>query len=451
MKHAHQPQPNDSTAPPGTGALLLIDDSKLREQSFSAAKKILKKIDRLEASITAFRSDDQKLFDGWYELNFREERAEIERLQNERSRLIKFRHWLIAMAHEEKISTPAAYLRLKEEERAFENGNAEVKRRIEAERERRDDYIRAQIERKIPFSDFDEEEEEENQENEFDSSPLTEEEKESLAKVMEMDPAFLRESIKDPESAFDLLGMLLSLARSPKEFSLFLQLWELSSTHVRGRISRLYSSATGKHLKEKLEKMRAFVQAAELENEEPEHEGSRFDENFFFAQEPSARAQQLTPEQEELLKLTYGKLVRKLHPDLQREGAASGKLGHWQQRVWSLAQDAYKEKSLLKLDHLYKIVLLRSRELNELTISEILSSRAWLEEELEYMGSEAKGMKKHPAWGFHKKKTYEKLELKIRLRFERELDSAAYEIGELLEQHEYLARLAQRAAPNPGA
>jgi hypothetical protein len=439
MTPAPQPHSKKSPAPGGERALLLIDDSKLRQQSFSAAEKILKKMDRLEASMVAFQKEDQKLFDGWFELTFREERAEIERLKNERARLAKFHNWIVALAYAEKISAPAAYLRIKEEERAYENGDEETKRKIELERERRDQYIRSQVEEENTFDEF-EEEEEENRDNGFGPSPLTEEEQEALARVKEMDPAFLREAMKDPEAAFDLLGMLLSLSRTPEDFALFLRLWELANTAVRGKLSKLFSRATGMPLGEKLGEMRAFVQAAEAAQEKQGEEA--FEENFFSADKRANRVHQLSPEQDEALKLTYRKLVRRLHPDLQRNSAVSGKLGHWQQRVWSAAQDAYKEKSLPKLEHLYKIVLLRSRELNDLTISEIQSSREWLEEELEFMGSEARGMKRHPAWGFHKKKSYEKIELKVRIRFEHELDSTEFAIDELLEQQEYLARLA---------
>jgi len=66
--------------------------------------------------------------------------------------------------------------------------------------------------------------------------------------------------------------------------------------------------------------------------------------------------------------------------------------------------------------------MLRLRELSDLTMSEIHESYSWLKSEFSDLEREAKNLKRMPAWGFAKRKTYEPLTKKILRDFDREID-----------------------------
>lgn len=140
----------------------------------------------------------------------------------------------------------------------------------------------------------------------------------------------------------------------------------------------------------------------------------------------------------EALKFAYRKLVRRLHPDLQ-EGQQG--LSHWQKKMWDRVQSAYRDQDRSALEKLLKLVQIRNRELNDITVSEIRESQHWLKDELQRMGREARGLKSLPAWGFSRRKSYAPLQRKLERQVRRELETIDATINELAEQHRFLELL----------
>ena len=66
-----------------------------------------------------------------------------------------------------------------------------------------------------------------------------------------------------------------------------------------------------------------------------------------------------------------------------------------------------------QLEKLLRLVLIRNRNLSELSISEILESKVWLKEEFENLSDEVHGLKKLPAWGFSRRRDYTSFKRKL--------------------------------------
>ena len=145
----------------------------------------------------------------------------------------------------------------------------------------------------------------------------------------------------------------------------------------------------------------------------------------------------LGPEQLEALKLLYRKLVRKLHPDLQGH---DNELSAWHKKIWDRVQSAYKTSDRAELEKIYKLVLIRGRDLNDLSLGEIRESSRWLGDELKRMENEVKGLKRLPAWGFSRKKDLKSLERKVAKDLAREHDERFDRVSELAHQQQALER-----------
>ena len=137
--------------------------------------------------------------------------------------------------------------------------------------------------------------------------------------------------------------------------------------------------------------------------------------------------------------------MRHLHPDLQADGRGQT---HWQKKIWNRVQNAKLSLNKRELEKLFRLVMIRSRNLNELTLSEIKESQSWLKIELDELSREARDLKKLPAWGFSRLKDYTVLKRKLEKPFEVELGQIQEMIDELKEQHSFLEMMG-RANPDP--
>ena len=131
-----------------TKSLVVIDDRSLRKAAFTKAEKLLKKLERLEGNLKTFHDTDQRLFQDWYELTFREDRKNIESLHDQYRELCRIHNWIIAIARQRDLSMPEAYAVFRDEDELYKTGSPEDKRRIAEERKRRDEFILSEVEKR---------------------------------------------------------------------------------------------------------------------------------------------------------------------------------------------------------------------------------------------------------------------------------------------------------------
>ena len=400
-------------------ALLIIDDRRLRGEAFAHAEKFIGKIDRLEAALRFFRDHDQKLFNDWYELTFRSEKIKVEKFREEFRALVRFHNWVVATARLQEISMPEAYCLMDKERRRYARGDAETRRLIDETRRARERAIRDDMEREAR------EDQAAEQKARF-----------GLDDIREMSEIKLNKLCSDPDTAFDLLEQTLKRSRTPKEFEVFLRVWNAVPPRIQRKFARGFKEEHGVSLKQIIEKVQAALKADQeaLEEERAGESGSPQGE-FKLDDSPAGASAASAPRLEERLKLMYRKLVRRLHPDLH------GEMQPWQKKIWDRAQKAYSDRDHGAIDRLYRLTMLRLKELSDLTMSEIHESYSWLKNEFSELEREAKNLKSLPAWGFAKRKTYEPLTKKILKDFDREIDIIKDEIEGVQMDHELLESL----------
>lgn len=117
--------------------VLVIDNAPLREGAIRIAGKWLKKIENVEESAKNFRDIDLKLYTDWSNLTLG---PFIERLEESRQEFLKvaaFHNVMVMVAMEKKITVPAAYIVLMDEEAQYENGDFKTRAKIEERRAQR--------------------------------------------------------------------------------------------------------------------------------------------------------------------------------------------------------------------------------------------------------------------------------------------------------------------------
>ena len=385
--------------------LLIIDDQLIRKNAFAQADKLIKKLDRLEADLESFRERDQRLFSSWYDLTFRKEQQNILEHEDECRDLARLHNWMIALAEMHYISMPRAYAILQREEELYETGSEKERSEIDALRLKRDEFIRQKIAEEYgsDFSENEDLDEEKEEKEDAEDSP-------ELDMIRAMSEEKILKLCSDRGGAFAILSVLLGNARSPEDYALLLRVWDMTLEKHRLSFAKEYTKQTGKSLRKLIEETREFIFETSSAAEEPDEEEDLLDDDFIRSG-PSLHhfaKKKMTGEDLEGIKLLYRKLVRQLHPDLQ-----SSALDHWQKKMWDRVQTANRHLDRRQLEKLLRLVLIRNRSLNELSISEILESKIWLKEEFDNLSSEAHGLKKLPAWGFSRRKDYISLKRKL--------------------------------------
>lgn len=139
-------------------------------------------------------------------------------------------------------------------------------------------------------------------------------------------------------------------------------------------------------------------------------------------------------------KLTYRRLVRRLHPDVRGEVDCPNEL-RWQRRVWTLLQAAHAHGDAETLANLYRVTLLRQMDFGELTLDDARDAHAWLSREFEALDAERDRVRGRPAWQFSRAADEDVLIARVREEFRIDAAAVRAEIDEITGQHEYLALL----------
>lgn len=439
--------------------LLVVNDHLIRQKYFAEANDIIHKIEKIEKKIQLFHSSDQKRFDDWYKLTFRENQLSIERARQEFRKLAEFHNWVIATARMLDIELADALVLMQEEERRYQTGSEEERRKIELDREKRNAFIEADSGPK-----YDEEINHGREDSGDESNPmdavidrieeiLLPQDREILSaqehrveRIFGVQKEMMELALADQETAFLLFHLGLSWGERKGDFSYFVKMWKLFSREQKIFFSEVFQSITGQSIKYLLRKIDKNLDldydeeepSSHSEEEDEDEEASQFNDEFIGRKGAAKKSSKFNPLEEEKFKQLYRKLIRQLHPDAH----ASEKPQGWMKRFWDSAQKAYQSKDLSALDRILKLTLLRTNSLDQLTVDEICQAKNWLEKDLSSLEGEAGQLKRSMAWGFSERKDYSTLTRKIRKEFDESLNTVLFEIKEIQRQHQILESMA---------
>lgn len=411
-------------------ALIPINDIKLRKKKFSAAERVLKKIDRLEGSIQSFEKADKELYEKWFSRVFHERIRDLEKIQDRHTKLAQFDDYIRVVSLLQKINLLEAYKFVKEEADRYEKEGFHERMRIDRARAERKERLREMVEeeQRAKFARW-EAEQKENDERIRELKSLSEEE--------------LRERVSDALNGAELLRNVFNSCRCLFEFRFFIQMWELAAFEVQTEFAMEFEDERGMLFDEVLKNILHEFQTEDdwRKEEESKKEESKNDET---STEETIHEVKLSepspPSDEEKIKLLYRKLVRMLHPDARIQHNAGKELEPWEKAMWMKVQDAYDAQCFATLDRLHKVIMLRRKELSGFTLGEISQSADWLMREFEELDQQAKKMRRQPWWRFSSRKDFDPLLRKVARSIwhnSRRLENA---ITELQIRHAYLDR-----------
>lgn len=355
---------------------LVIDDQPLRKSLFKTASEVLKKIEKLEKEIANFHEKDQSLYHNWYHVTFKAELEKVDKLYDEYNKLAHFHNSVLAQANMYDQSHTEALSALRREEKRYEKGSEDQKRKIQELRLKREEFI-----------------------------------EQNRAANNNSDDIQMNEDLRQRKEAFYFFEYLLAAIEQRQGFKI-LSMWDKATPEMRLEAEESFHELRGVSIAAFIEMLR--------------HEKSLIDEKESSVKAPDTG---LTPKNRLNAKALYRKLARRLHPDVIK---VSDKVTDvWVQQTWLKVQDAYKKNDAEALDRLDLITLIRMEELHEISLDEIRASEVALNREFQDLRFSIRDLKKHPAWKFSTKRTFDTLKSKIREKLRRELEPLKYDVEHL--------------------
>ncbi|UXR64009.1 hypothetical protein EZJ49_13140 [Bdellovibrio bacteriovorus] len=373
--------------------LSVTDDLKIRTEMFSATASLLKKIRKLEKDHADFLRWDQLLYEDWYNLTFRKERVAGEQLERRYRTLSTFHLHLKHVAETANVSLARAYVLLKEEEHQYQSGDADWKFVIENLRQQRLKYsvhtatkestaTRARLEGHF-VTEYLFPADELLGKGDGGLSVMNRQARSMYHYLNDVPDEAMVRHFGDPTAGYELFKESFQIAMKCGDWRLLSRIWKNSSPGYQQKLLKPMPS----HLKDFLQQMIGNA-----------HDQER----------PSYKL----VEQELLLRSTYRKLARLLHPDMQNE--ASSGFQEWSLKMWQKVQVTYKARDAQGLKRLELICMAELGNLSHLTLDEIYESSLIFAEELETLKKNLRSYRKHPAWRFSSRRGYEALTMRIR-------------------------------------
>lgn len=371
-------------------SLSVTDDRKIRVELFSATARLLKKIQKLEKDHADFLRWDQLLYENWYNLTFRSERAASEQLERRYRTLTAFHLHLKHVAEASNVTLARAYRLLKEEEHQYQQGDSDWKFIIERLRQQR-----AESAKKIREIATVPKEQHFVTESLFGAAEQTGSVGSGLAGMnrqarsvyhylQDVDEVQITRHFADPKAGYALFREAFHIAMKCGDWGLLSKIWQNSSSAYQKKLLKPMPS----HMRDFLNQMVSSTQ-------------------YQRAPAGVAAAQDLA------MRSIYRKLARLLHPDRLGEDC-SWELREWSLRTWQKVQTAYKAFDYQNLKRLELICMAKLGELNDLTLDEIYESSLVVADELESLKKSLRSYRKHPAWRFSSRRGYEALTMRLR-------------------------------------
>lgn len=395
-------------------SLSVVDDHKIRKDLFSASANLLGKIRKLEKDHADFLRWDQILYQDWYNLTFRNELQAGEALEKRHKVLTTFQVHLKHVATTSNVPLERAYYMLKEEEIQYQAGDDVWRFVIDKLRKNRFDtatHTKPLATASSGSSSSSSAEEMFEEPTNFaeiffkDDSALSGLRRRARSVyhyLNDIDDGMMARHMSVPMAGYQLFKETFQIAMKCGDWKLLGRIWKTADPAYQQRFLRNMPL----HLKE-------FLQQIISEN----------------ATEEALEKEQI--EAEHLLRSTYRKLARLLHPDKQ-VGEVSLEHQEWASIKWQRVQDAYKAQDHDALKRIELLCMAELGQLNDLTTDEIYQSSLVLNEELEVLKRSLKVYRKHPAWKFSTRRSYETLKNQARLEIEKRFGPLEAEV-QLLE------------------
>jgi hypothetical protein len=484
-------------------SLLIVDDHKIRLAAYQQTEKLFKKMYRIESDIESFQNQDQRRFEQWSALTFGIINSRISEAQTRVRRLQQMHNWMVALSRMSNISPSKAYRQIKQEEVRYEKGTEIERHAIDELRRKREEYIDRELEReakkearkqarreanreanreaKNPYSDdennFDQHEYLDpgaggirrdqtgaDQLLEFDTPsgpPRTPEDEILFQKIVSLSNEELRECCENLEDASRAFVFVGRVNRTLREMVQMLRIWEALPQRHRGIIAKKFRRGQGfsiEQLVSRLGQIRDDIARAESKLSDDLDQEMSGDQTAAAGSINEASV-------EEQIKITYRKLARRLHPDMQTQNhnnnqnqsnnqnqnqsniknqnqkKSAQKIRSasnqeeietaWRKQMWGRVQESYRNRDLKSLTKFLQMTLLRTGALKDLTLSEIEESANWLRGELANLENQAASFKRMPAWRFSSKKDLTPLERKLEKALQKDLITLHGEINDL--------------------
>jgi hypothetical protein len=421
-----------------TRELLCVDDLKIRRQAFREAEGVIRKLDQLEHKIQSFHQEDQKLFQEWENLTFRNEQARLAATKEEYDQLCQFHNRLLATARMLDIELYEAYPLLKDEQKAHAEGGAEERDAIEKRWAERDRYAEDEIEKQFR-SEASYGGGLNHAEDEFDDrAEFSEDEKKMFDDVENMSDADIEQILRQSMGFFFLLTCF-ELGTNYGNFRPFLRLWNLANRSLRRKFAGFFKDMSGERIEDIIADLKERDQDLDRESsEDPSRDHENFEDEYVGSRHHSSPNLNLS--QTESLKSIYRKLARKLHPDSSDVQTDSE---NWISQYWERMQKYYHGKDLPALEKLYTLTLLRLKDLSSLTLTEIRESQEWLNGDLQELRLASGDLKRSWAWGFSKRRDLQPLIKKVQKNYQSQLSHLVEQMSELKHYHAALEDYAQ--------
>lgn len=372
--------------------LSVADDEKIRKDLFSASANLLGKIRRLEKDHADFLLCDQLLYHDWYNLTFRAELQAGELLEKRHKVLTTFQVHLKHIAKTSNVPLERAYCMLKEEETQYQAGDDMWKFVIDKLRKSRFDTATKNSPEGPVLESVSDEPAVNFAEIFFkDDSALSGLRRRARSVyhyLNDIDDGMMARHLSVPMAGYQLFKETFQIAMRCGDWKLLGRIWKAANPAYQQRFMRNMPV----HLKEFLQQI-----IAENANEEA--------------------LEQEQAEVEHLLRGTYRKLARLLHPDKQI--GVSIEQQEWASIKWQRVQAAYKTQDHEALKRIELLCMAELGQLNDLTTDEIYQSSLVLNEEYEVLKKNLKVSRRHPAWKFSTRRSYDTLKKQIRLDLEK--------------------------------
>lgn len=357
------------------------DDQKIRNDLFSTSSQLIKKIRKLEKDHADFLLCDQTMYHDWRKLTFREELQEIEALEKRQKVLSTFQVHLGYIASTSQVSPAQAYAILKEEETQYQAGDDVWKYVIDNLRKTRyetatqtppgNPKISVESVEKVDFAEI-------FFKDDSALSGLKRTARSVYHYLNDIDNQKMEQHLADPAAGYRLFKESLQITIKCGDWHLLGRLWKNADPTYRQR----YLHNMPLHLKK-------FWQKVISENDRDES------------------LRDAGADVDSVLRSTYHKLVRLVHPD--KLTSAAVEYQQWASVKWQRTQVAYQQGDLAALKRLELLCLAELGQLNDLTIEEISQCSDLFKTELESLKKSLAQCSKNPAWKFSSRRSYESL------------------------------------------
>lgn len=432
-------------------SVVWIDDTPLRLEMYRQAEKIIKKIEKLETKIANFYSQDQRRYENWFNLTFREQISHQESVQQKYRNLCRFHNRLLAWAEKEGCEAHEVYQRLVDLEAKLLSCDDKGREQIEKFYFELDHFAEIKMKESLadeifgsnfPFDDDD---------DELDFT--NDQEYQQLLTIQKWDDKKIKKLLADSSTGYDFLSEAFYLGTQYLRPHFILRIWDLAPRPLQVKMAKQFSADTGASLYSMIDDFRSAVEAMSSDQEsdaaddESDEEVENCKADFGYAVQKNAKLAKLPLEDDQRLKLLYRQLARKIHPDAQGSNS-DGKEQNWMKTTWERLQKSYQEKNLTEMEKIFGLTMLRLKDMQGLSYSEMDQCQAWLREDFRSIERQSKHLVSLPAWGFSTKKNFDGLTKKVNKEIRIACARVEEDIEGLAEFHSYLNQLSKTTRPS---